>query len=117
MVKQALLCSIYIVLNLIFTCRFVETLVFVENIFIKNPWKQRSKQHLIASRRSRKLLNVKTDLNHLYFFLFYVNKYMYLEGKDVPTELRKMDKASKEDFGFDQAQEGKKNQPNPLHMN
>ncbi|KAG1240808.1 hypothetical protein G6F68_017301 [Rhizopus microsporus] len=30
---------------------------------------------------------------------------MYLEGKDVPTELRKMDKASKEDFGFDQAQE------------
>ena len=42
---------------------------------------------------------------------------MYLEGKDVPTELRKMDKASKEDFGFDQAQEGKKNQPNPLHMN
>lgn len=31
---------------------------------------------------------------------------LYVEGKDVPTELRKMDKGSKEDFGYDQAQEG-----------
>lgn len=33
--------------------------------------------------------------------------YIYIEGKTLPTELRKMDKGSKEDFGYDQAQEGK----------
>ncbi|CAO3665497.1 unnamed protein product [Rhizopus microsporus] len=27
------------------------------------------------------------------------------QGKTLPTELRKMDKGSKEDFGYDQAQE------------
>ena len=32
---------------------------------------------------------------------------IHIEGKTLPTELRKMDKGSKEDFGYDQAQEGK----------
>lgn len=30
------------------------------------------------------------------------------EGKRLPTELRDMDKSTKEDLGYDQAQEGKK---------
>lgn len=68
-------------------------------------------------QKIKEAIERKNRFESFVFFLFDVNKYMYLEGKDVPTELRKMDKASKEDFGFDQAQEGKKNQPNPLHMN
>lgn len=30
-----------------------------------------------------------------------------IEGKRLPTELRDMDKSTKEDLGYDQAQEGK----------
>lgn len=59
---------------------------------------------MTVNRRSRKRSNVRRKQNRP---LIKTLTIIHIEGKTLPTELRKMDKGSKEDFGYDQAQEGK----------
>ena len=60
-----------------------------------------------ANKRSKMPLNVCLSIEIRDKLNTYCS--FCIEGKQVPTELRNMDKGSKEDFGYDQAQEGKAN--------
>lgn len=67
-----------------------------------------SKERTIYDRKQKiKEAIERKSLKSAYRYTNILTKSVFLiEGKKVPTELRDMDKAGKEDLGYDQAQEG-----------